>query len=446
MTGNHGRKYLIRICVLGMLLGALLGTAAGAAWKTNSGGTRYYNKQKEYVTGWEKISGKWYYFDESGYLQKGWLTLNNKRYYLDKKTGARVSGKWFSVGKYSYYANSKGVVQKNKWIQNCYVKANYRRASGWLEKGNNKYYMNPSNGKKTVGWKTIKKKKYYFDSKGRMVAGKWKKIKGKYYYFNKNGVLKTNTWVGKYKVGKNGARTGQTRSTGIVKSGGKYYYYNKNYKKVSGWVTVGKETYYFGAGKAAVTGLRSIDGQTYYFQSNGVMATGWQTVSGKTYYFDAGGVMLRGCTVNIDGQECSFDANGVCTDSGRGQKIAQYAKKFEGNPYKYGGTSLTKGADCSGFAYAVMKHFKIQIPRVADDQCKGKDGYGTYAASKVIKTNLTSLKPGDLIFYGSKKPLYADHVGIYIGDGKIIHACDETRGIVVDRYNYRTPIQARRYW
>lgn len=111
-----------------------------------------------------------------------------------------------------------------------------------------------------------------------------------------------------------------------------------------------------------------------------------------------------------------------------GASIASYALQFVGNPYVSGGTSLTNGADCSGFTWAVHKHFGIGIPRVSTAQAKsGKE------------VSVSSMLPGDIIYYGN-------HVAIYIGNGRIVHASTEKTGIKTERYNYRTPICVRRYW
>ena len=107
------------------------------------------------------------------------------------------------------------------------------------------------------------------------------------------------------------------------------------------------------------------------------------------------------------------------------QAVVNFALQFEGNPYVYGGTSLTNGADCSGFVMSVFANFGYSLPRVAADQC---------AAS--TKKDISQLEPGDLIFYGSG---YVDHVALYIGDGKIIHASGAATGIKISNYDYQQP-------
>ncbi|ORX81496.1 hypothetical protein BCR32DRAFT_327279 [Anaeromyces robustus] len=117
-----------------------------------------------------------------------------------------------------------------------------------------------------------------------------------------------------------------------------------------------------------------------------------------------------------------------------GTKIVNYAKKFIGNPYVWGGNSLTKGCDCSGFTQQIYKHFGITINRVAADQAK----QGTKVA------NLKSAKAGDLVFYcdNSKK---VTHVAIYEGNNRIVHAANSKDGIKESNANYKTPCKIKRF-
>lgn len=111
---------------------------------------------------------------------------------------------------------------------------------------------------------------------------------------------------------------------------------------------------------------------------------------------------------------------------GKGQEIANYACKFIGNPYVAGGTSLTGGADCSGFVMSVYKNFGISLPR------------SSYSQSTVGKgVSYSDARPGDVIYYGG-------HVGIYIGNGQIVHASTERSGIKITSATYRNIITVRR--
>lgn len=430
---------------MGLLLCISVGMYVQAAqWKKTSKGDRYLISKGNYAkNGWKTIKGKKYYFDKDGYLQKGWLKVGGNLYFLDKKTGECMISRWVRVGGNYYYADKNGVIQKKKWIKTYYyVKPDGKRAKGWLTISGRKYYFDKNTGKRVSGWKKIDSKYYCFDSKGCMVVNKWVKKNGKPCYLRQDGVMATSTWIGKYQVGADGARTGKTRTPGLKKENNKYYFYDNSFQRVKGWRKVENNTYYFGSNYAAVTGFQNIGGKNYYFSKNGKMVTGLQTIDGAVYYFETDGVMASGKTVTVSGIPYTLDENGKWIGKERGETIAAYAKKFLGNPYVYGGISLTDGADCSGFTYSVMKRFGILIPRVADDQRKGKDPWGVYTKSAAVKPDLANLTAGDLVFYG--KPSH--HVALYIGDGKVIHAADESTGIIISNYNYSKPSAARRYW
>ena len=106
--------------------------------------------------------------------------------------------------------------------------------------------------------------------------------------------------------------------------------------------------------------------------------------------------------------------------------LCQYAKQFLGNPYVWGGTSLTSGADCSGFVLSVFKKYGVTLPHSSQAQSK----MGTTVSA-------SELKAGDLIFYAKGGSI--NHVAIYIGGGQVIHASNPKTGIRISNYNYRTP-------
>jgi len=127
------------------------------------------------------------------------------------------------------------------------------------------------------------------------------------------------------------------------------------------------------------------------------------------------------------GNSSTTGSSGNSSTTNLGQQIADYAMKFIGNPYVYGGTSLTNGADCSGFVQSVYKHFGISLPRTSGEQ--GKSGRAV--------DGLENAKPGDLIWYSG-------HIGIYIGNGKIVHASNPKNGIITSNATYRTILGIRR--
>ncbi len=132
--------------------------------------------------------------------------------------------------------------------------------------------------------------------------------------------------------------------------------------------------------------------------------------------------------VEADDAKGGNSGSHTATGSGTGTDIANYGLQFVGYPYVWGGNSLTNGTDCSGFVNLVHAHFGIRTPRQS-----GAIAGGGKAVSH------SDLQPGDVV-------CYPGHVGIYIGNGKIVHASSAKTGIKVNNYNYRTPTAYRRYW
>lgn len=116
------------------------------------------------------------------------------------------------------------------------------------------------------------------------------------------------------------------------------------------------------------------------------------------------------------------------SNSALGEAIAAYAMQFVGNPYVYGGNSLTNGTDCSGFVKLIYQEFGYSTTRRASTQ---------YNDGRKISVN--EVKPGDLVFYGKGS---IDHVAIYVGNGKVVHASTARTGIKVSDLYYRTPYGA----
>ena len=112
--------------------------------------------------------------------------------------------------------------------------------------------------------------------------------------------------------------------------------------------------------------------------------------------------------------------------------LVQYAKQFVGNPYVWGGASLTNGTDCSGFTMSIYKKYGISLPHHAASQAQ----MGT-------KIDIGSAQPGDLVFYAKNGSI--NHVAIYIGNGQVIHASSPKTGIKISSWNYRSPACIRRY-
>lgn len=153
---------------------------------------------------------------------------------------------------------------------------------------------------------------------------------------------------------------------------------------------------------------------TVYDEEGNAVSAVEAAQTGETYY-------------DADGDVVDAAAAVSSVSSGSGNAIVDFATQFVGNPYVWGGTSLTNGADCSGFAQSVYANFGINLPRTSYEQENA--GY---------EVSYADAQPGDLICYGS-------HVAIYMGDGKIVHASNSTDGIKVsDNAAYRTITSVRR--
>ncbi len=117
------------------------------------------------------------------------------------------------------------------------------------------------------------------------------------------------------------------------------------------------------------------------------------------------------------------------TASGSGQAVVNYACQFVGNPYKYGGNSLTNGIDCSGFVHQVYKHFGVSVPRSSS---------ALRSAGRAVSGGLSNAQPGDII-------CYSGHVAIYMGGNKIVHASNKKDGIKIsNNAAYRSVVAVRR--
>lgn len=174
----------------------------------------------------------------------------------------------------------------------------------------------------------------------------------------------------------------------------------------------------------AISGTRSSNGTNSASETK----SGAAVTNAGTSILSRGNVIEAGTSIV---KSISSSLPVIATTASR-QALIQYAKQFLGNPYVYGGTSLTDGADCSGFVQQIFKHFGITTGRSSRDQ---------YANAQSI--SFEQLQPGDLVFYASGD--YINHVAIYAGDGVIIHAANARTGICTGRYNYRTPVGYGRF-
>lgn len=194
--------------------------------------------------------------------------------------------------------------------------------------------------------------------------------------------------------------------------------------------------------------IANTDGLNVRDEANTESAVLTQIIQGEELeYVETQGDWIK---VSIDGEEAFVAAEYVTIETrldtaitmsellyGQGVSdvrvdLVEYAKQFLGNSYVWGGTSLTKGADCSGFVLSVFKKYGFDLPHHSGSQAK----QGT-------KISASDLLPGDLVFYTNSKGTI-NHVAIYIGGGQVIHASSPKTGIKISKYNYRTPAKCVR--
>ncbi len=163
------------------------------------------------------------------------------------------------------------------------------------------------------------------------------------------------------------------------------------------------------------------------YDEDGDVVSGSSDSSSDYEYDEYGNVIDSDNTVDYDSYSKSSSSSSSSSSSGSGSSVVNYATQFVGNPYVWGGTSLTNGADCSGFVQSVYANFGVSLPRTSYEQ----QNAGT-------EVSYADAQPGDLICYGG-------HVAIYMGNGQIVHASNSRDGIKIsDNAAYRTITSVRR--
>lgn len=214
----------------------------------------------------------------------------------------------------------------------------------------------------------------------------------------------------------------QTDDWAKVKVDGQTGYVSKDYAKV---------TYSFGKAKSMkqIQAEQEAKKRAEEAARNKPVST---TSSGHTSNTGTTSGSTTGSTQTTKKASVSVSSSG---SSATGSRIVSYAQQFVGNPYRYGGNSLTSGIDCSGFTQQIMAKFGYSISRTSSSQ--SGDG-------RAVSTS--NLRAGDLVFYGDGGSI--DHVALYIGGGQVVHASNSAPyprgGIKISNVNYRTPICARR--
>lgn len=242
-------------------------------WMREGSTWYFFNDSGAMYTGWKK-DGKWYYLDPAtGKMATGVITVDGKKYRMNGATGAMMTGWVKEEGKW-YYMHKSGYMYENKWL-----------------KENNKWYYMGQDGVMATGWADVDGKRYYLTPSGAM-AKNWARLSGVWYYLGSDGAARTG-WTkvsGKWYLMDNTTGAMQT-GWKQAEEGGPWYYMNRSGAMQTGWVKAGSKW--------------------YYLHRSGAMMTGWQTLGSKKYYLHPeSGAMATG-TIEIEGQQYTFDANGA---------------------------------------------------------------------------------------------------------------------------------------
>ena len=371
-----------------------------SGWQVIDGKTYYFNESGKMLTGIQTIDEQVYYFDEDGMQAAGLVKYNNKHYYFDEETMTRQTGFITVEGMDMYFNPVSGV-----------------RVSGIHQIDGMTYYFDPETGERKLGFVMYAEKTYYFtdDSVGYLTG--LQVIDYNTYCFTSAGVMRTGYWD----------------------SGDEVYYFNSDTgESISGVFKNSLGTYYyFQAGGGIKKGLYEIDGKEFYFYpTNGAKVEGLCSIDDKLYYFDSENGMLKSTSITVAGISYDIDENGYVTVA-EGSTVATILKKgllFLGYEYK---TMIDEGYElsCSGLV-------RVSFASVGYDDIGTSVYYQWYntlqGGSYSAVDSLQDAEPGDIIFFMNLNCPYGDecgfwnevhHVGIYMGDNKILDANDVDTGV-----------------
>lgn len=263
------------------------------------------------------------------------------------------------------------------------------------------------------------------------------KIKGKLYRGSAAKIIKTK---GKWVKISSGSVTGYIRKDYLA-IGARAEKVADKFGKTYAVVKKGTDTLNVRKKKSTEAGIVTQigDGDSYVVKSEGSEWVKIKLSGSETGYVSKDYVSTKfrfNKAVSLKEEQAAQRSSGSSSASGssyssRGAGVASYALQFIGNPYVWGGSSLTNGADCSGFTMSVYAHFGYGLPHSSASQ----SGCGR-------AVSLSELQPGDLVFYRHGGSI--GHVALYIGGGRVVHAQCKRTGITTSSVNYRTPACARR--
>lgn len=372
------------------------------------------------------IDGKEYYFGKSGNLLTGWLERPEGWYWLDDN-GIKTVG-WKVIGQFWYYFDEKGLMESGEKKEiaggTYWFGKSGNMLTGWIKQEEGWYWADQY-GRLLAGWQNIGQFWYYFDTENSaypmlMLANCTKVIDGKEYVFTESGALRTG-WV--YENGNYYYYINDVLQKGWLQENGRWYYLDPSDSGImihSRWLLIDNAYYYFYDSGAMAKGWLWLSGGWYYLSEYGRMVTGWQLIGNDWYYFykqnDPYGGTWGHMAVNTEIDGYKVGSNGKMIS-----QAIEEIRKYEGYPYVWGGASPT-GWDCAGFVQWIYRNiFGYEIPRTTGEQ------YST--ANRVDVSNVSTWQEGDLIFFSDGS---ISHVGIYLGNGEMIHALNEKYGTRID--------------
>ena len=229
--------------------------------------------------------------------------------------------------------------------------------------------------------------------------------------------------------------------TWIQEADGRWWYRHDNGGYTTrDWERINNRWYYFDEQGYMFVGWLNLNGNWYYLDDSGAMQTGWILSNGKYYYCCESGEMLTGWFLTNNKWYYCTEGNGDWVDN-TGTQMVQEALRYVGNPYVYGGNSLTNGPDCSGYVKLISEKFGIIVPRTSKAQ---------YASSRKIQP--ADVQPGDLVFFYGNDGVY--HVAFYLGKinyngttyyNAIVSAATSQSGICVEQ-RWSSNVYYGTYW
>lgn len=410
------------------------------------------------------------------YANTGWISQNGYRFYVDPKTGKKLTGLQTIGGKTYYFYPASGAALKGLQTINgkyYYFNDQYEMVTGFVDTDNKgvtirRYFL--SQGGYATGFYSVSGKTYYFyPTSGAALKG-YQKVDGKEYFFDedtyekrvglieidygdkkqihyflpKGGLATGWTTVGADKYYFSSAATGNVMLTGAQNINGKIYYFDKNGKLTEGiYKNNNGQAYYYTRNGEVKLGLQEWKGNLYFLKESksGEVQYGLQSIGNNLYYFDPStGAAWKNKSVKISHMTFTINQNGVVSkviaDPGYEDnirtKLMLNGLKLIGEPYSY---DKDKGFACGYFVDYVYHTVGINsINGSSDQQARSivEGGIG-----KLIEKE--ELRPGDLVFWSLENCEDPNcthwneihHVGIYLGNDKMLEASEPRGGVVV---------------